>query len=90
MKLPAIVQIHTQLLNIANCNSRFVLAMFLPFRGNPLNIRNDFSAFSVRPFDASQVGVSGIGINKINATMQIAQLTALTKRQFDCNQTKNK
>lgn len=53
-----------------------------PFLGNPLNIRNDFSAFAVRPFDANHVGVSGIGINSINATTHIMQLIPLTKRQF--------
>lgn len=54
----------------------------LPFRGSPLNILNDFSAFSGRPFDASHVGVSGIGINSINDTTLIVQLIALTNRQF--------
>lgn len=54
----------------------------LPFLGSPLNIRRDFSAFSVRPLDASQDGDSGIGINNTNATTHMAQLIALTKRQF--------
>lgn len=54
----------------------------LPFFGSPLKIRNDFSAFCGRPFDASQVGVSGMGINMINATMHMEQLMALTRRQF--------
>lgn len=54
----------------------------VPLLGNPLKNRSDFSAFAVRPFDASQLGVSGIGINKINAAMHMAQLIPLTKRQF--------
>lgn len=54
----------------------------LPFFGSPLKILNDFSAFCGRPLDASQVGVSGMGINMINATMHMEQLMALTRRQF--------
>lgn len=56
--------------------------MNLPLRGNPLKILKDFSALAVRPLDASHDGVSGIGINNINAAMQIMQLIPLTKRQF--------
>lgn len=58
--------------------------MVLPFLGSPLNIRNDFSALAVRPFDASQDGVSGIGMSRMSATTQMAQLMPLTKRQFVC------
>lgn len=54
----------------------------LPLLGKPLKIRNDFSAFAVRPFDANHDGVSGIGISKINAAIQIEQLMPLTNRQF--------
>lgn len=53
-----------------------------PCLGKPLKNRRDFSALAVRPFDASHVGVSGIGINSINAAMHIPQLIPLTSRQF--------
>lgn len=45
-------------------------------------MRNDFSALAVLPLDANHVGVSGIGINKIRAATQMAQLIPLTNRQF--------
>lgn len=56
--------------------------LILPLLGNPLKILNDFSALAVRPFDASHVGVSGMGINRTREATEIAQLMPLTIRQF--------
>lgn len=73
---------HKNLVLLGTEHSMDYIELGLPLLGRPLKNRNDFSAFSVRPLDASHVGVSGIGINRIKATMQVAQLIPLTIRQL--------
>lgn len=61
-----------------------LLLLVVPLLGSPLKILSDFSALAVRPFDANHVGVSGIGIKRINEATEIPQLIPLTIRQFVC------